>query len=81
MKSFHLTISSVSESMFDDEASSVIVPGVDGEMEILAEHEPIISILKKGTITVKTEENKDGEKFVIEKGVLEVANNRVVILV
>ncbi len=67
--------------MFDDEAYSVIVPGHEGEMEILPEHEPIISILKKGAITVKTQDNKAGEKFVIDKGVLEVANNRVVILV
>jgi F-type H+-transporting ATPase subunit epsilon len=67
--------------MFDGQAISVLVPGVDGEMEILAEHEPIISMLKAGTITVKTQADKDGEKFVIQNGVIEVANNRVVVLV
>jgi F-type H+-transporting ATPase subunit epsilon len=81
MKTFHLTVSSVTESKFDGEALSVHVPGMDGEMEVLAEHQPMITTLKAGTITVKTKDNKDGEKFVIEKGILEVANNRAVVLV
>jgi len=81
MKTFHLTISSVTEPMFDDQALSVVVPGVDREMEILAEHEPLVSTLKAGTVTIKTKDNKNGEKFVIEKGIVEVANNRAVVLV
>jgi len=81
MKTFHLTVSSVTETKFDGDALSVTVPGVEGEMEILAEHEPLISTLKAGTVTVKTEDNKDGEKFVIDKGIVEVANNRAVVLV
>ncbi len=79
-KTFHLTVSSVSESKFDGEAISLHVPGIDGAMEVLADHEPLITTLKEGTITIKTEDNKDGEKFGIEKGILEVANNRVVVL-
>ena len=78
-KTFHLTVSSVTETKFDDKAQSLHVPGVDGELEVLADHEPFITLLKAGTVTIKTE--KDEEKFAIEKGVLEVANNRVVVLV
>jgi len=78
-KTFHITVSSVTESKFDDQALSLQVPGVDGELEILAGHEPFITTLKAGTVTIKTE--KDEEKFVIEKGILEVADNRVVVLV
>lgn len=90
MKVFHLTVSSVSESKFDGEAISLQVSGTDGDMEVLADHEPLITTLKEGTIIIKTaagadqgggKDNKDGEKFVIEKGILEVANNRVVVLV
>ncbi len=79
MKTFHLTISSVSDNKFDDQALSIRVPGEGGEMEVLADHEPMISTLKAGTIVIKTKSDK--EKFVIEKGILEVANNRVVVLV
>ena len=77
-KTFHLTVSSVTETKFDDQALSLHVPGVDGELEVLADHEPFITTLKAGTVTIKTE--KDEEKFAIEKGVLEVAHNRVVVL-
>ncbi len=81
MKKFHITVSSVSDIKFDGEALSVYVPGAEGEMEILADHEPLITTLKSGTIIIKTKENPEGEKFTIEKGVLEVANNKAVVLV
>ena len=84
MKKFHLTVSSVTEPLFDDEAVSVIVPGIDGEAEILADHEPFITKLKEGVIVIKKNiKDKPGseEKFEIEKGILEVANNQAVILV
>lgn len=80
-KTFHLTVSSVSESKFDGEAVSIHVPGTAGDMQVFAGHEPLISTLRAGTITVKTEADKNGEKFAIEKGILEVANNRAVVLV
>ena len=88
MKTFHLTVSSVSESKFDGQAISVLVPGTEGDMGVLAEHEPLITTLKAGTITIKTAEGSDqsggkeySEKFVIKKGILEIANNRAVVLV
>jgi len=81
MKTFHLTVSLVTESKFDGEALSVHVPATSGEMEVLADHEPMITTLKAGTITIKTADNPEGEKFAIEKGILEVANNRAVVLV
>ena len=34
-----LTIASVAQAVFDDDAISVTVPGVVGEMQILANHE------------------------------------------
>ncbi len=80
MKKFHITVSSVSDIKFDGEATSVYVPGIDGDMEILAGHEPVISSLKEGNIIIKTD--KDGEtKFPIKKGIIEVSNNKAVILV
>ncbi len=76
---FHLVIASVGESVFDNRAQSVIVPGTAGQMTILPHHEPIVTTLNKGVITVK---NQSGvvEKFDIEGGVLECSVNRVVIL-
>ena len=77
--SFHLVIASVGETFFDSRAQSVVVPGTAGEMTILPHHEPIVTTLNKGTISLK---NQDGavQTFDIDSGVLECANNKVVVL-
>ena len=38
--------------VFEGSSSSVLLPGVDGEFEVLDFHKPIISRLKKGIIAV-----------------------------
>lgn len=76
---FTLTISEVDDLLFDGEAHSVTVPGAMGEMTLLAKHEPLIALLKAGTITVRTGEGE--QQFAIKKGLLETSNNRVTILV
>jgi F-type H+-transporting ATPase subunit epsilon len=57
----------------------VQLPGIDGSFEIMNDHAPLISVLKKGEIKVLT---KDGNPqfFTINGGVIEVLNNRVQVL-
>lgn len=76
---FKLTISKVNEQLFSGDALSVNVPGTEGEMTILANHEPLITILKNGVITVQT--NIESKSFTIEKGLLETSNGQVTVLV
>jgi len=76
----HLVISSVSQNLYDGPALSATVPGTAGEMTILANHEPLISTLKAGTITVRVP-NKEDQTFAITAGVIEVAGGRAVLLV
>ena len=78
MNTFHLTIASVGESKFDGAATAVTLPGVDGELTVLAHHEPLVTILKPGNISVNV--NGETKKFDIEGGVLECSANRVVVL-
>ena len=52
MKLLNLTISRVDLPVFDGEVVSVTVPGTAGEMTLLANHAPIISPLKEGTILI-----------------------------
>ena len=71
-KTIHVMIAKVDGPLFDGEAMSVTVPGVEGEMTIL------ISPLRKGVITVHKD---DGEEFFeIQEGTLEVSGNRATIL-
>lgn len=75
---FHLVIASVGNTRFDGAAVSATVPGEAGEFTVLPSHEPIVSTLKKGTITVKTA--NDTQTFDVESGVLECSGSRVVVL-
>jgi len=75
-----LTIASVAQAVFEDDANSVMVPGVMGEMQILANHEPLISALKAGTVIIeKTDGSK--EKIKIDGGVLEISDSHATILI
>ena len=57
----------------------VQLPGIDGSFEIMNDHAPLISVLKKGEVKVLT---KDGSPqiFSISGGVIEVLNNSVQVL-
>lgn len=74
----HVRISKVGQSLFDGEAKSLSLPGSEGDMTILAHHAPIITALRKGTMTVATKEGT--QSFEVEKGLVEVSNNEVIVL-
>jgi F-type H+-transporting ATPase subunit epsilon len=78
-KLLKLTVSKVDGPVFDGEVSFVTVPGVAGEMTILASHEALISPLKAGKITIQTATNK--QEIVIESGTLEISHNHATILI
>lgn len=74
----HVDIITPDTNLYSGYASYVGVPGLEGSLGILENHAPIISVLKKGVVELKTNE---GEKqFKVNGGVLEMQNNRVVIL-
>lgn len=50
----YLEIVSPEATLFSSEVDSVVVPGVNGEFEMLKDHAPIVSILKEGTIRINT---------------------------
>ena len=58
---------------------SVNVPGIEGDLEILSNHIPIITFLKPGRINIEVEGSK--KSFFISDGVLEFNSNVLTILV
>jgi len=74
-----LEIITPNSTVFDGEATLVQLPGYDGFFEILKNHAPMINILKKGTIKIK-EENNEIKNIEINGGVLEVHENKILIL-
>lgn len=75
----NLEIITPDKSIFSGEVSLVQLPGIDGSFEILNNHAPLISVLKKGKIKIK--DDKDQEQFFeVNGGVVEVLKNKVLIL-
>jgi F-type H+-transporting ATPase subunit epsilon len=64
--------------LFSGEAISIKLPGSGGAFEALANHAPLISSLDKGDVVVKT--NSGEETFQVSGGIVEVLNNKVVVL-
>ncbi len=73
-----LEIITPDKKFFDGEITSVTVPGSMGSFEVLNNHAPIISTLDHGKIVVRT--NAKAQTFFIKGGVIEVLNNKVMLL-
>ncbi|PIR82270.1 hypothetical protein COU20_03905 [Candidatus Kaiserbacteria bacterium CG10_big_fil_rev_8_21_14_0_10_59_10] len=78
-KTFHLTISTVSGALYDEDAASATFPGSAGELTVLPAHEPILTTLNGGTITVR-KPSGEAKEFPVESGVLECSGSRAIVL-
>ena len=67
-------------TLFEGDAKLIQLPGKSGLFEILNNHAPIISALKKGTVRLVTEQNET-QTFDIRGGVVKGQNNDILILV
>lgn len=79
-KTFRLTVAKVGQNLFDGEAKSVTVPGADGVLTILAEHEAFVSPLKPGTIRIEPAVGHVVTVVLEETGIVEVSNNQATVL-
>lgn len=75
----HLDILTPDKALFSGEVTSVILPGSDGQFEILKNHAALVASLKGGEVKIKT---SDGKQEVIELtgGVVEVLDDKIVVL-
>ena len=74
----HLDIITPEKNVYSGEVEMVNLPGSDGSFGILKDHAPIVSTLKEGEIKVV---EAGGEKtFPVKGGVVEVNNNKVIVL-
>lgn len=75
-----LEIITPDKQIFSGQADLVQLPGSDGLFELLNNHAPIIATLSEGTVKVQ-ETGSDERFFETGKGVIEAAQNKVVVLV
>ena len=74
-----LEIITPEKKVFQGEVNSVQLPGTNGKFEVLNNHAPIISTLIKGHVRV-IDDNNNVELFEINGGVIEMQNNKIIVL-
>ena len=74
-----LEIVTPDQKYFEGEVESATFPGSDGSFQVLKNHAPIISSLGKGELSYKA--NNELFTVNVEGGVVEVLNNKVIVLV
>ncbi|MGJ8513926.1 F0F1 ATP synthase subunit epsilon [Carnimonas bestiolae] len=78
-KSFQCDIVSVEASLFSGKVAQVVATGAEGEIGILAGHEPLLTRVASGPVEVTLEDGKK-ETFFASGGILEVQPDSVSIL-
>lgn len=74
----HLDIITPEKNVYTGEVEMVNLPGSDGSFGIMKDHAPIVSTLKAGEI--KVVENGNEKLFPVNGGVVEVNNNKIIVL-
>ena len=80
----HFQLVSLTGTKFDGDAYEVVLPTLDGEIGVLQDHMPLVSVAKTGVIAVRKDardSDRTLEYFVISGGVIEVSDNILRVLV
>lgn len=72
---FNVTLLDQAHVIFDGVARSVVLPGDEGEFEVLDFHKPVVSALKRGEIII------DNMGFPIARGIMRFRKDRMIALV
>jgi F-type H+-transporting ATPase subunit epsilon len=74
----HLEILTPEKKVFEGDVTIATFPGADGSFQIMEHHAPLISLLKEGVVEYKSKESS--QNVTITGGVVEVLNNKVILL-
>lgn len=79
MAAFQLSVVAPDRTVFEDSVESVILPGVEGYLGVMAGHEPMLLALRTGII--EYEDTQRQRNFVtVTGGFVEVSENKVIVL-
>ena len=78
MATFHFNLVAPDKLLFSGEVDQVDVPGMDGDFGVLADHAPLVALLRPGVLTVKV--GADAQRIVIFGGFAEVSPQGLTVL-
>lgn len=80
-------------TLFSGEVTSIAVPGINGEFQMLKDHAPVVSLLGTGTVKIYGDislEEEVADKFskgennettlAIQSGTIEMKDNKIIVL-
>jgi F0F1-type ATP synthase epsilon subunit len=80
MKKFNFELVGIDKNYLEEEIDTLICNTDLGEISILADHHPLITVVKKGEIKIK-KDNEEKTIFLPFDSILEVKENKARILV
>jgi F-type H+-transporting ATPase subunit epsilon len=80
METLQLEVLTPSGPIFNGSAKSVTLPGEEGEFGVLPEHVSLTTLLQAGVVDIQKENGKT-ESIVVNWGVVQITQNKVVVLV
>jgi F-type H+-transporting ATPase subunit epsilon len=81
---FRFQLVALTGTKFDDEVYEVVLPTLDGEIGVLTDHMPLVSVATDGAIIVRRnarDTDRDREYFAISGGAIDVTDNVLRVLV
>ncbi len=76
-----LEILTPEKKLYSGEVYGVQLPGISGLFEVLNQHAPLVSALKKGNLKILKDNKNNFQNYSIQSGFVEVLNNKVTVLV
>ncbi|MER8435373.1 F0F1 ATP synthase subunit epsilon [Mesorhizobium sp. M1312] len=70
-EAFQFELVSPERLLVSEQVESVVIPGAEGEMTVMAHHAPVMTTIKPGVVTVKTVAGKE-ERYVVFGGFADI---------
>ena len=70
-EAFKFELVSPERLLVSEQVESVVIPGSEGEMTVMAKHAPVMTTIKPGVVTVKAVGGKE-ERFVVFGGFADI---------
>ena len=80
MSTIKVDVVSAEEQIFSGDAEFVALPGESGELGILPQHAPLISLIKPGFVRITMPGSKEIKQVFVAGGVIEVQPQHVTVL-
>lgn len=70
-EAFKFELVSPERLLVSEQVESVVIPGAEGEMTVMAQHAPVMTTIKPGVVTVKTSAGRE-ERYVVFGGFADI---------